>query len=267
MELRAAAHISGDVAMTEAFTAGLDLHRLTAAGFTGGPPEEVSDAERNAAKAVNFGAVYGMGAEGLVQTAWNNYGMRLEISEAKQRLDAFSAAYPQLAEWRGRHANICRARGYVRALVQRRARMRGGFIGSPGTPPLSRARRTAGSSRTRRAATCLSRVPAPTPRCWRWRFDKALPEFGIAGGPLIWCHDEIVLEVREEDSELAAALLKQTMTRTFSRARHEPDSSRCTWPFVERHEITVSDLSFPPGTIEFRTLGCNASNLPSSKGS
>ncbi len=66
MELRAAAHISGDVAMTEAFAAGDDLHRLTAASFTGAAPEDVSKAERNAAKAVNFGAVYGMGPDGLV---------------------------------------------------------------------------------------------------------------------------------------------------------------------------------------------------------
>ena len=47
--------------------------------------------------------------------------------------------------------------------------------------------------------------------------DKALPEYGIAGGPVIWCHDEIVLEVREEDGERAASLLEQAMTRTFDR--------------------------------------------------
>ena len=114
MELRAAAYISGDVAMTEAFAGGDDLHRLTAASFTGVSPEHVSKAERNAAKAVNFGAVYGMGPHGLVAAAWNNYRLRLELHEAKQRLDAFASAYLQLAMWRREHANICRTRGYVR---------------------------------------------------------------------------------------------------------------------------------------------------------
>ena len=47
--------------------------------------------------------------------------------------------------------------------------------------------------------------------------DKALPAYGIAGGPVIWCHDEIVLEVREEDAERAAALLEQAMTLAFER--------------------------------------------------
>ncbi len=101
MELRAAAYISGDVAMTEAFARGDDLHRLTAASFTGSRAGGgFSDAESDAAKAINFGAVYGMGPDGLVQTAWNNYGMRLELQEAKERLAAFDRTYPQLAEWK-----------------------------------------------------------------------------------------------------------------------------------------------------------------------
>ena len=71
MELRAAAHISGDTAMTEAFEQGLDLHKITAARMTGKTPEEVTDEERRGAKAVNFGAVYGIGAAALVQSAWD----------------------------------------------------------------------------------------------------------------------------------------------------------------------------------------------------
>ena len=62
MELRAAAHISGDPAMTEAFERGDDLHRITAARMSGKDPADVTDEERSAAKRVNFGAIYGMGA-------------------------------------------------------------------------------------------------------------------------------------------------------------------------------------------------------------
>ena len=60
-------YISGDRAMTEAFEQGLDLHKITAARMTGKAPEEVTDEERRGAKAVNFGATYGIGAAALVQ--------------------------------------------------------------------------------------------------------------------------------------------------------------------------------------------------------
>ena len=62
MELRAAAEISGDAAMRNAFERGDDLHRLTAAMVTGKKPEEVTAEERSSAKRVNFGAAYGSGA-------------------------------------------------------------------------------------------------------------------------------------------------------------------------------------------------------------
>jgi DNA polymerase I-like protein with 3'-5' exonuclease and polymerase domains len=72
MELRAAAHMSRDYAMTKAFEEGQDLHCLTAARMLKKRPEAVSDEERRAAKAVNFGACYGQGARGLVESAWKN---------------------------------------------------------------------------------------------------------------------------------------------------------------------------------------------------
>ena len=184
MELRAAAHISGDVAMTEAFAAGHDLHRLTAATFTGAAPEDVSDAERSAAKAVNFGAVYGMGPDGLVQAAWNNYGMRLELSEAKQRLDAFSSTYPQLAGWRKRHANICRSRGYVRIGAnadEDEGRMHR-FAWNAAPKPGERTRRE--FSYTQSCNLPVQGACADASMLALALIDKALPAYGIAGGPV-----------------------------------------------------------------------------------
>ena len=83
MELRAAAYISGDHAMTKAFEQGLDLHRLTASQMTGKDLADVTDEERKGAKCVNFGSVYGQGAGGLVQTAWDQFDIVLDFDEAK----------------------------------------------------------------------------------------------------------------------------------------------------------------------------------------
>ena len=96
MELRAAAHRSRDAAMTAAFGQGLDLHKLTAARMTGKPLEEVTDEERRGAKAVNFGATYGQGAAGLVQSAWAQWGLVLDLTEAKAWLKTFDETYLRL---------------------------------------------------------------------------------------------------------------------------------------------------------------------------
>ena len=217
MELRAAAHTSSDAAMAEAFAAGDDLHRLTAASFTGSAPEDVSKAERDAAKAVNFGAVYGMGPHGLVAAAWNNYRVRLELHEAKQRLDAFAAAYPQLAMWRRDHANLCRTRGYVR--IGAHADEDEGriyrFAWNAAPKPGEKDRRH--FSYTQSCNLPIQGACADASMLALALIDKALPAEGISGGPVIWCHDEIVLEVREEDAERAATLLEEAMTLAFER--------------------------------------------------
>ena len=83
MELRAAAYISGDLAMTAVFERGDDMHRLAAARMTGQRPEDVSDDDRQHAKPVNFGAIYGMGSRGLVKNAWDSYNTLLTDAEAK----------------------------------------------------------------------------------------------------------------------------------------------------------------------------------------
>jgi DNA polymerase-1 len=83
MELRAAACIAGDLTMTRAFEGGLDLHRITASRMSNRSLEEVTSEERRAAKAVNFGAIYGVGANALVQSAWDSYSLVLDAIEAR----------------------------------------------------------------------------------------------------------------------------------------------------------------------------------------
>ena len=88
MEVRAAAQISGDAALSALFERGEDPHRLMAAALNGIEPSAVTSAQRQAAKPVNFGAIYGMGAQGLQQYAWDNYDLVLTKSEAQRQLDS-----------------------------------------------------------------------------------------------------------------------------------------------------------------------------------
>jgi DNA polymerase I-like protein with 3'-5' exonuclease and polymerase domains len=90
MELRAAGHIAGDSRMIEAFRDGVDLYKLTASQMQRKPVEEVADEERSHAKPINFGAIYGEGARGLVASAWKDFELLLTEAEAREWLDVFS---------------------------------------------------------------------------------------------------------------------------------------------------------------------------------
>jgi DNA polymerase I len=99
IELRVAAAIAEDRSMLLAFRAGKDLHRKTAAAVLMKRPEQVTKEDRQLAKAVNFGLLYGQGAEGLVRYARTNYGIILELTQAKLLRSAFFKHYPGLARW------------------------------------------------------------------------------------------------------------------------------------------------------------------------
>ncbi len=88
IELRLLAHFSGDERLIAAMNAGDDIHREVAATINQKKPEEVTREERSAAKAVNFGVIYGMGAFGLARD------LRIPRSEAQAFIDAFFENFP-----------------------------------------------------------------------------------------------------------------------------------------------------------------------------
>ncbi len=93
IEMRILADIAGDAALLAAFEAGADIHRTTASQMFGLALDAVTKSQREAAKGLNYGLVYGMGADGLAR--------RLECSvpEAQRLIDRYFAAYPQIAHW------------------------------------------------------------------------------------------------------------------------------------------------------------------------
>lgn len=99
IELRLAAFLAKDETMLQAFRDGKDIHAITAARILGKPLEAVTKADRQLAKAVNFGLLYGQGANGLMKYAKSNYGVSLTEQQAQQFRKAFFDAYSGIRRW------------------------------------------------------------------------------------------------------------------------------------------------------------------------
>lgn len=99
IELRVAGILSGDRVINEAYLSGKDLHRSMAANMSGKNAEQITKTERTAAKAVNFGLLYGAGARTLQIQAANSYGVEMSIEEAEEYREIFFDTYPNFHEW------------------------------------------------------------------------------------------------------------------------------------------------------------------------
>lgn len=99
MQLRIAAILSGDPRLLAAYEQGLDVHRITAARVLGKKPEDVTNEERNLAKAIGFGILFGMGPERLRCYAASDYGVVISLSEARRIRDRFFDNYPEVQRW------------------------------------------------------------------------------------------------------------------------------------------------------------------------
>ncbi len=114
IELRIMAHLSEDPALLRAFAAGADMHRATAAEVFGKTLEEVSANERRAAKAINFGLMYGMSAFGLARQ------LGIARGEAQDYIALYFSRYPGVRDFMERTREQARERGYVETVFGRR---------------------------------------------------------------------------------------------------------------------------------------------------
>jgi len=114
IELRIMAHLSADESLLKAFEQGIDVHRATAAEVFGSNLDAVSDEQRRAAKAINFGLIYGMSAFGL--------GKQLNIGrkEAQQYVDTYFERYPGVRRYMEETRVLAREQGYVETVYGRR---------------------------------------------------------------------------------------------------------------------------------------------------
>ena len=121
VELRAAAAIAGETKMIEAYARGEDLHKATAAAVLGKPLDQVTKEDRQLAKAVNFGLLYGQSAKGLVKYAASSYGVVLAEKDAQEIRTKFFQTYVHLQQWhRESHTQAENGIDEVRTILGRR---------------------------------------------------------------------------------------------------------------------------------------------------
>jgi DNA polymerase-1 len=114
VELRLMAHLSGDEALIEAFRHGDDIHRRTAALVFGVAPEEVTSEMRARAKTINFGILYGMGAQRLARS------IQLSVKEAAAFIEQYFQAFSGVKAWLDRTREEALERGHVSTIIGRR---------------------------------------------------------------------------------------------------------------------------------------------------
>lgn len=114
IELRIMAHLSEDPGLVRAFESGTDVHRATAAEVFGRTLDEVTQNERRAAKAINFGLMYGMSAFGLARNLGIGRG------EAQDYIALYFSRYPGVRDFMERTRQQARERGYVETVFGRR---------------------------------------------------------------------------------------------------------------------------------------------------
>lgn len=123
VELRIAAELAHEKQMLEAFAEGKDLHRIMAAQIAGCETHEVTKEQRQNAKAVNFGFLYGMGARKFVDYAFDEYGVVFTLQEASRIRRLFFATWPRLGDWHEEQRRTAHTHGYVRSPLGRRRRL------------------------------------------------------------------------------------------------------------------------------------------------
>jgi len=199
VELRIAAIIAQDKTMLEAYRVGADLHRKTASAIAGIPETDVTKAQRQLAKACNFGLIYGMGGKTLAAYASAGYGVPMTLAEADKAKGAFFKAYPGIARWQ----SLTKATG----LRDQKVKTAGGLI-------RDLSKEVGGFQLTKALNTPVQGSGAEVLLAALALLPKHLA--GLEARLVIHVHDEIVLEVADQDVARAKVALVEAMTAGFT---------------------------------------------------
>ncbi len=210
IELRIMAHLSQDKSLLRAFAEGLDVHRATAAEVFGVPDSEVTNDQRRAAKAINFGLIYGMSAFGL--------GKQLNIgrNEAQQYVDLYFERYPGVRQYMEETRSGAHERGYVETVFGRRLYLP--ELKSRNAQQRQYAERTAINAPMQgTAADIIKRAMIEVDR---WLLDKQ-----DEARMIMQVHDELVFELREDRVDTMVEELRSIMVSAADlRVRLEVDA-------------------------------------------
>ena len=197
IELRIMAHLSQDPALLRAFASGDDIHRATAAEVFGKTIGDVSSNERRAAKAINFGLMYGMSAFGLARQ------LSISRGEAQDYIGLYFSRYPGVREFMDRTRAEARERGYVETVFGRRLYLEN--IASRNAGLRAGAERAAINAPMQGTAADLIKLAMIAVDAW-------LSESKLMSKLVMQVHDELVLEVPQHELEIVKKMLPERMT-------------------------------------------------------
>lgn len=197
IELRIMAHLSGDVGLLSAFAEGKDVHRATAAEIFDVALEDVTTDNRRAAKAVNFGLIYGMSAFGLAKQ------LNVARGEAKKYVDLYFERYPGVKAYMEDTREKAKDTGYVETLFGRRLYLPN--INAKNAMLRNYAERTAINAPMQGTAADIIKLAMISVHDW-------LSEGTTDTKMIMQVHDELVFEVANDQLDLVRDTVVERMT-------------------------------------------------------
>lgn len=195
IELRLAAATAGITALIQAFRDNVDIHALTASQVLGIPLADVTPDKRRAAKAINFGIIYGISGFGLSKQ------IGVSPSEAGEFIRQYLNRFHELRDWMEVTKEFARSHGYVETLFGRRIHIAG--INDKGPRRGGAERQAINAPLQGTAADIMKRAMI--------RMNPALQEVRLGARLLLQVHDELVFEVPLDELEATTKLVKQVM--------------------------------------------------------
>ncbi|MCL2378077.1 MAG: DNA polymerase I [Defluviitaleaceae bacterium] len=196
IELRVLAHISGDETLITAFKQGQDIHRLTASQVLGIPPEEITPEQRNNAKAVNFGIIYGISAFGLSED------IGVHVKEAERYIAGYFEKYPKVKSYLDETIITAKKTGYVSTLYNRRRAMP--ELKSPNFNQRAFGTRVAMNMPIQGTAADIIKIAMIN-------VHNRLARENLSAKLILQVHDELLLEVPEAELTQVKGVLKEEM--------------------------------------------------------
>ena len=196
IELRLLAHMSGDSAMIDGFNSGVDIHTVTASQVFGLPQDQVPPELRRAAKAVNFGIVYGISAYSLSED------IHVTVAQAKEYMEKYFEHYSGVRAYMNRVVEQGREDGFVSTLYGRRRWL----------PELKSSNFNTRSFGERVALNMpIQGTAADIIKLAMIRVDSRLRAEGLEARLVLQVHDELIVECPKGEAEQVKALLQEEM--------------------------------------------------------
>jgi DNA polymerase-1 len=200
VELRILAHVSGEPKLRDAFERGEDIHRATAAEVLGKDPAQLTKDERNVAKMVNFGIIYGISAFGLSEN------LEIPREEAQSYIDTYLARFPHVQDFIARTIEQAERDGYVTTLLGRRRPV----------PEIRASNRQTRSLGERLAVNSVMQgTAADVIKVAMVAIHARLREEGRGARLVLQVHDELLLEVPETEVSAVRELVREEMCRAY----------------------------------------------------